>query len=112
TSARSSTSASRLLPPAGKRLLRRYLLSEGSPRPCWVYSPCTCAQPAQRKGSLVIERQIKPEVAAIFTEVARGRGNIYRDDEAFESLLADAKAALIEADPETVELIEKFARAE
>lgn len=60
----------------------------------------------------MIERQIEPEVAAIFTEIARGRGNIYRDDEAFEALLADAKAALIEADPETVALIEQFARAE
>ena len=60
----------------------------------------------------MIERQIKPEVAAIFTEVARGRRGIYRDDEAFESLLQDAKKALIEADPETVELIEQFARAE
>ncbi len=60
----------------------------------------------------MIERQIKPEVAAIFTEVARGRRGIYRDDEAFESLLQDAKAALMKADPETVELIEQFARAE
>jgi len=60
----------------------------------------------------VIERQIKPEVAAIFTEVARGRRGIYRDHDAFESLLQDAKAALVEADPETVELIEQFARAE
>lgn len=60
----------------------------------------------------MIERQIKPEVAAIFTEVARGRRGIYRDHDAFESLLQDAKAALVEADPETVELIEQFARAE
>lgn len=60
----------------------------------------------------MIERHIKPEVAAIFAEVARGRRGIYRDDEAFESLLADAKAALEEADPETVEIIRQFARAE
>jgi len=60
----------------------------------------------------VIERQIKPEVAAIFAEVARGRRGIYRDDEAFEALLADAQAALEAADPETVELIRQFARAE
>ena len=60
----------------------------------------------------MIERQIKPEVAAIFAEVARGRRGIYRDDDAFEALLADAKAALAAADPETVELIQQFARAE
>ncbi|MFT4229621.1 MAG: TauD/TfdA family dioxygenase [Microbacterium sp.] len=60
----------------------------------------------------MIERQIKPEVAAIFAEVARGRRGIYTDDAAFESLLADAKAALEKADPETVELIQQFARAE
>ncbi|MFT4306748.1 MAG: TauD/TfdA family dioxygenase [Microbacterium sp.] len=60
----------------------------------------------------MIERQIAPEVAAIFVDLARGRRGIYRDDEAFEQLLADAKAALTAADPETVELIEQFARAE
>ncbi|MFT4219100.1 MAG: TauD/TfdA family dioxygenase [Microbacterium sp.] len=60
----------------------------------------------------MIERQIKPEVAAIFAEVARGRRNIYTDDAAFEDLLQAAKAALEEADPETVELIQQFARAE
>lgn len=60
----------------------------------------------------MIERQIAPEVAAIFTEVARGRRDIYRDDESFESLLAGAKAALEAADPETVALIQQFARAE
>lgn len=60
----------------------------------------------------MIERHVKPEVAAIFAEVARGRRGIYQDDEAFESLLADAKAALEEADPETVEIIRQFARAE
>jgi alpha-ketoglutarate-dependent taurine dioxygenase len=51
-------------------------------------------------------------VAAIFADVARGRRGIYRDDQAFEHLLADAKAALEAADPETVELIQQFARAE
>lgn len=51
-------------------------------------------------------------MAAIFADVARGRRGIYRDDQAFEHLLADAKAALEAADPETVELIQQFARAE
>lgn len=60
----------------------------------------------------MIVRQIQPEVAAIFAEVARGRRGIYQDDAAFESLLSDAKAALEAADPETVEIIRQFARAE
>ncbi len=60
----------------------------------------------------MIERQIAPEVAAVFVELARGRRDIYRDDDSFEAFLADAKAALEAADPETVKLIQQFARAE
>ncbi|MEO2118656.1 MAG: hypothetical protein ABGW73_02830, partial [Microbacterium sp.] len=60
----------------------------------------------------MIERHIKPEVAAIFIDVARGRRGIYSDDAAFEELLAEAKAAFEAADPETVEIIRQFARAE
>lgn len=60
----------------------------------------------------MIERQISPDVAAVFVDLARGRRGIYRDDDAFESLLVDAKAALEAADPDTVELIRRFARAD
>lgn len=60
----------------------------------------------------MIVRQIEPGVAAVFTEVARGRRGIYRDDAAFEDLLAAAKTALETADPETVEIIRRFALGE
>ncbi len=60
----------------------------------------------------MIERQLRPELAAVFAEVARGRRGIYSDDAAFDELLQDAKAKLEEVDPEAVALIQQFARAE
>ncbi|MDQ1129412.1 TauD/TfdA family dioxygenase [Microbacterium sp. SORGH_AS_0888] len=60
----------------------------------------------------MIERTIAPEVAEVFIGLARGRRGLYRDDDQLEQLIADAKAALETADPETVEIIRRFARAE
>ena len=60
----------------------------------------------------MIERHVAPEVAAVFTEVARGRRDVYTDDAAFEDLLTAAKSALEKADPETVEIMRQFARGE
>lgn len=60
----------------------------------------------------MIERHIAPEVSEIFIELAKGRRGLYRDDAQLEQLIGDAKAALEKADPETVEIIRQFARAE
>lgn len=60
----------------------------------------------------MITHVLAPEALAALAQVSAGRRGIYRDDRAFEDLLAAATAALAAHDSETVEVVRRFAAAE